>query len=210
MALARDFGTDIGPQAAESAAALTQSLAILETVSLGQLEKLVGSIGGTEGSLADVMHTATVAVIVFGEVASTMLTGLSDHIGRVVDGPVRTLAAVMRGDIVDAAKVAEATFGETFEAAMFGGFTATADVLVASYENATAAVEKFNRSTAKLSAPAAAVVTAAPTGPSPAAAGEAAPGSTESTDTAIRDLERLRAAQRKASEARCRSGHRSS
>ena len=202
VALARDFGTDIGPQAAESAAKLTQSLAVLETVSLGEIQKLIASIGGTDGSLSDVVDAATLSVVALGSVFSGVLANISEAVGMVIDGPIRALAMAMRGEPVEALRIFRDTAGETLTGiSKFAGGIVIIEGAIEGMEEAAERLKQLQTQQAALT-PTAAAPTAATTGPSPAAPGEAAPGSTEATDTAIRDLERLRAAQRKASEAR--------
>jgi hypothetical protein len=202
VALARDFGTDIGPQAAHSAAALTQSLAVLETVSLGEIQKLIASIGGTDGSLSDVVDAATFSVVALGSVFAGTLANISEAVGMVIDGPIRALAMAMQGEPLEALRIFKETANDTFIG--LGKFATGVVVIegaIEGMENAAERLKELQKAQAALT-PTAAAPTAATTGPSPAAAGEAEPGSTEATDTAIRDLERLRAAQRKASEAR--------
>lgn len=203
VALARDFGTDVGPGAGQAAAEMAQQFALLETVALGQIQQLVGSIGGADGSLNDVLEVATISVIALGEMFSAILASISETVGMVVDGPLRAFVMITRGEVAEALRIfgdTATTTGEGLVRSFVPAIT-LADGISTGFDNAREAVAKFQRQTTALRTPTGprAGVTAAPAAPEAAAAD--AP-STDATDKAIADLERLRAAQRKASEER--------
>jgi hypothetical protein len=206
VALATTFGTSVGPEAAAAASDMARQMAILETVSLGQLQQLIASIGGPAGSLNDVLDTATVAVIGLGEIFSAVLATMSETVGMVIDGPLRALVMATNGEPVEALRILRETSDETFEGMLRFRFPAVAMYkgLSRGVENATDKIREFHKQTRDLATPAATpqgLPTSAQDGAG-AAAGAGAGVGTSATDKAISDLDRLRQAQRKASEAR--------
>jgi hypothetical protein len=203
VGLATEFGVDVGPKAAQSAADFQRSIALLKTVGIGELQDLVNAIGG-EGGMSDVLEAATVSVVFLGNVFAGVLSQISENVGEVISGPIRALAMALEGEPVEAARIFADTIDDTLIALASGmtGYT-LAKGLAEGYEDAIKAVDSLRTKTAALQSGAPQRVRGAP---GAAAEGDAAAPTvadgTEATDAAIRDLERLRAAQRKASEAR--------
>ena len=203
VGLATEFGVDVGPKAAQSAAQFQRSIALLKTVGIGELQDLVNAIGG-DGGMSDVLEAATVSVVFLGNVFAGVLAQISENVGEVISGPIRALSMALEGEPVEAARIFADTIDDTLIALASGvtGYT-LAKGLAEGYEDAIKAVDSLRAKTAALQSGAPQRVRGAP---GAAAEGDtAAPtvaAGTEATDAAIRDLERLRAAQRKASEAR--------
>jgi hypothetical protein len=203
VGLATEFGVDVGPKAAEQAAQFQRSIALLKTAGIGELQDLVNAIGG-EGGMSDVLEAATVSVVFLGNVFAGVLAQISENVGEVISGPIRALSMALEGEPVEAARIFADTIDDTLIALASGvtGYT-LAKGLTEGYEDAIKAVDSLRAKTAALQGGAPQRVRGAP-----GAAAEADSGAptvaagTEATDAAIRDLERLRAAQRKASEAR--------
>ena len=204
VSLATEFGVDVGPKAAEQAAQFQRSIALLKTAGIGELQDLVDAIGG-EGGMSDVLEAATVAVVFLGNVFAGVLAEISENVGRIIDGPIRALAMALNGEPVEAARIFADTIDDTLIGLASGmtGYT-LAKGLAEGYEDAIEAVDSLRAKTAALQGGAPQRVIGAPgsEAASPSAAAPLVAAGTEATDAAIRDLERLRAAQRKASEAR--------
>jgi hypothetical protein len=203
VGLATEFGVDVGPKAAQSAADFQRSIALLKTVGIGELQDLVNAIGG-EGGMSDVLEAATVSVVFLGNVFAGVLSQISENVGEVISGPIRALSMALEGEPVEAARIFADTIDDTLIALASGvtGYT-LAKGLAEGYEDAIKAVDSLRAKTAALQGGAPQRVRGVP---GAAAEGDAgAPtvaDGTEATDAAIRDLERLQAAQRKASEDR--------
>ena len=202
VALATEFGVDVGPQAAATAGEFQRQMALLKTATQGTLYDLVGSIGGS-GGLNELIEAATISVVYLGTVAGGVLANFSESVGLLVDGPVRALAMAFSGEPVEALKILADTADET---AIGLGKLATpiwlVEGLAEGFEDAAEAAAKLRATMGGLGAPQAAP--AAPRGNqgTPSAAGATTAASTTATDSAIKDLERLQKAQRAASEAR--------
>lgn len=203
VGLATEFGVDVGPKAAQSAAQFQRSIALLKTVGIGELQDLVNAIGG-DGGMSDVLEAATVSVVFLGNVFAGVLAQISENVGEVISGPIRALSMALEGEPVEAARIFADTIDDTLIALASGvtGYT-LAKGLAEGYEDAIKAVDSLRAKTAALQGGAPQRVRGAPG--AAAESDTAAPtvaAATEATDAAIRDLERLQAAQRKAAEAR--------
>jgi hypothetical protein len=204
--LATEFGVDVGPKAAASAAQFQRSIATLSTVSQGALFEFVDSLGGP-GGVNEVFELAIRSVIIFGRVAGSVFDTLGEQVQSFA-GPLAEVAyELSKGDIGGAFRALQRNQEEILNGAlgMAPGvmpYRLLANAIEAAGEAAdesTKAIGLLNETTSggvqrarALPGEGADGATSAPT----VAAG------TEATDAAIRDLERLRAAQRKASEAR--------
>ena len=201
VALADEFGISTGPKASAAAAEFQRQMATLKVVTEGTLAKTLDQFGGA-GGLNDVIGVATGAVIVMGSVFESVFGELNTQIQNVV-GPLTEVALrVIDGDMVGALKAAKRNAAELGEGlsnvfvpvAAVRMAAAVGDGLADGYLRAKKAAEEFeatvgggggggDRDDESRDTPTSAATTAG-------------------TNTAIKDLDRLRAAQAKASEAR--------
>lgn len=204
--LATTFGVDIGPKAAQQAADFQRAMALFDMAYIGSLQRLVGSIGGPDGVNAAI-NGATTAIVFMGEVFSGILAELSEQIGRYIDGPVRAMAMAIRGEPIEALKIFKETYTTTIDGLLklgSGSFLVTG--LFDGVDRAldkVAELQKKQEAVAQAPAIRAAGLVA---DEAPAARGKPKKaGKTAAeiaAEKAIKDLEKLRQAQKKASEAR--------
>jgi len=206
VGLATEFGVDVGPRAAASAAEFQRAIATLKTVSQGALYDFVDSIGGP-GGINAALEIGLTSVIVFGKVAQSVFATLTEQIGSIV-GPLSEVAVELAdGDIGGAFRALQRNQDE-----LLSGIAGT-NPLVLGYrlvanaiEDAGDAAVEARRALALLDKTVAGgtqrVPGAGQIGQQEAAGAPAVADTTEGTDKAITDLQRLRDAQRKAVEDR--------
>lgn len=203
VALATEFGVDVGPKATQAAADFQREMALLRTVSQGVAQDLLQQLGGA-GGLNDALRLATEGVILFGAVFGSTFEAISDAFGMVV-GPIAEVAASLsRGDFAGALQAAKRNgmeFGEGLlrTTNMVGLAATVAEGAIDGVGDGLERIQKLRKLADATGTP---VVSGAAPGAAAAAPTTGAAESTKQTDAAIRDLDRLRAAQQKASEAR--------
>ena len=204
--LATEFGVDVGPKAAASAAQFQRSIATLSTVSQGALFEFVDSLGGP-GGINEVFELAIRSVIIFGRVTGSVFDTLGEQFQSTYGALVEVAYELSEGNLGGAFRALQRNQEELLDGALgmvpgvmqYRLLTNAIEAAGEAAEESDKAIGLLNQTTAG--------------GPqrvrgAPGAAAEGATGAptvadgTEATDAAIRDLERLRAAQRKASEAR--------
>jgi hypothetical protein len=206
VALATEFGVDVGPRAAASAAEFQRQMAALKTVSQGALYDFVDSLGGPGGVNA-VLKLGIGSVIVFGRIAEEVFRTLREQVQNIAGPLVEMAVELADGDFAGALRSLQRNQDEIIAGAAGLTGVGLAYRLIANTAGAAgAATVEAERAFAKLErtlAPTERVTggeegdgPSTPSGGSPVAAGSA------QTDAAIADLARLRAAQRKASEER--------
>ena len=207
VALATEFGVDVGPKAAASAAEFQRAIATLKTVSQGALYDFVDSIGGP-GGINAALEIGLTSVIVFGKVAQSVFATLTEQIGSIV-GPLSEVAVELAdGDIGGAFRALQRNQDE-----LLSGIAGT-NPLVLGYRLVTNAIEdageaavEARRALALLDATTSGGTQRVPgarggEGAQDASGAPIVADTTEGTDKALQDLQRLRDAQRKASEDR--------
>ena len=203
VALATEFGVDVGPKAAAQAAEFQRQMALLKTATQGTLQDLIGSIGG-EGGLNDLLEAATISVVYLGTVAGGVLGNFSEQVGLVVDGPVRALSMALSGEPVEALRILGDTAADTATGwAKLAVPFWLAEGFIEGTEAAAAKVKSLREQMASIGQESA----EGGDGDGGGDGGDGGGGggsstTTARTDKAIADLERLRKAQAKASEAR--------
>lgn len=206
VSLATEFGVDVGPKAAASAAEFQRQMATLKTVSQGALFDFVDSLGGP-GGINGLMELSIRAVIVLGEVASGVFQTIGEQIQNFA-GPLAEVAySLSQGDIAGAFKSLQRNQEEILAGAA-GAFAPVAVYRLgaAALDDMASGAAKADKAIALLNKTMAGGAQRPQGAPQEAAgapgAVTAAGASTAQTDKAIADLERLRKAQAKASEAR--------
>tara|TARA_R110002073_G_scaffold42262_1_gene118553 strand:+ start:1034 stop:3082 length:2049 start_codon:yes stop_codon:yes gene_type:complete len=205
VSLATEFGVDVGPKAAESAAAFQRQMAALKTVSQGTLFDFVDSLGGP-GGLNSVIEMSIRSVIVLGGVAEQVFATLRDQVGSITGPLAEVFFELSEGTVAGAMRSLQRNQDEIIRGVTglnpaVLGYRLVAD----SIDAAVASTERADVALAKLNATMGSGERARGFGtPESQGATDAAPGagSTATTDKAIADLERLRTAQRKAADAR--------
>jgi len=206
VALATEFGVDVGPKAAASAAEFQRQMATLKTVSQGALFDFVDSLGGP-GGINGLLEVSIRAVIVLGEVASGVFETIGEQIQNVAGPLVEVAYSLSQGDIAGAFKSLQRNQEEILAGAT-GSFAPVAVYRLgaAALDDMASGAAKADRAIAALNLTMAGGAQRPQGAPQEAAgapgAAAAAGASTAQTDRAIADLERLRKAQAKASEAR--------
>jgi hypothetical protein len=204
--LATEFGVDVGPKAAASAAQFQRSIATLSTVSQGALFEFVDSLGGP-GGINEVFELAIRAVIIFGRVAGSVFDTIGEQVQNFA-GPLAEVAyELSQGNLGGAFRALQRNQEELLNGALgmvpgvmqYRLLTNAIEAAGEAAEESDKAIGLLNQTTAGGPQRVRGVPGAAAEGDSGAPTVAAG---TEATDAAIRDLERLRAAQRKASEAR--------
>lgn len=206
VSLSREFGLDTGPAAAKAAADFQRNVALLKDVGARQFQEVAASIGGA-GGIGDLLKVATGGLLVFGSVAESVMSGFSERVGMVVDGPVRALALALKGEYTEALRVFRDTAGTTLEGV--ARIVATpAMILKDAVDGAKEGLADMGRLTEQLEGAAAGTpgrrAGGAPTASTaPAAAGADTVGTAkEEVDERIKAFNRLRENQAAAAEAR--------
>ena len=209
VSLATEFGVDVGPKAAASAAEFQRQMATLKTVSQGALFDFIDSLGGP-GGINGLMELSIRAVIVLGEVASGVFETIGEQIQNFA-GPLAEVAySLSQGDIAGAFKALQRNQEEILAGAT-GAFAP-----VAVYRIGAAALDDMASGAAKADKAIAALnLTMAggaqrPQGAPQEAAGApgaaaAAGASTASVDARVQAFERLQKAQQATADAQLSS-----
>ena len=206
VALATEFGVDVGPKAAASAAEFQRAIATLKTVSQGALFDFVDSLGGP-GGINAALEIGITTVLVFGRVAQSVFATLTEQVGSIT-GPLAEVAAeLVDGDLAGAFRALQRNQDE-----LLSGIAGT-NPLVLGYRLLTNAIEDVGEASVDARRAIALLNQTTEGGPQRAPGGgqqgdqetagaPAVADTTSGTDKAIQDLQRLRDAQRRASEER--------
>ncbi len=202
VALATEFGVDVGPKATQAAADFQREMALLRTVSQGVAQDLLEQFGGA-GGLNDVLRTATEGVVLFGAVFGSTFDSIADAYGKVL-GPIAEVAASLaEGDFAGALEAAKRNgleFGEgLLRTTNMVGLAAT--VAEGAIDGVAEGLERVQKLRKLVDATGTPVVSGA--APGGADTGAAPKGETAAkVDERIRAFERLRQQQAASAEAR--------
>ena len=206
VALATEFGVNVGPKAAASAAEFQRQMATLKTVSQGALFDFVDSLGGPGGVNA-LLEGSISAVIILGRIAESVFDTLRTQVQNLL-GPIAEVAyELAEGDLAGAFRAIqrnqdELIAGVTGTNPLVLGYRLVADAIDAAGEGADEARKAIALLNRTVEGGAPRVPGRGPQDAAGAPGAAAAGPSTAQTDAALQDLQRLRAAQQKASEAR--------